>query len=239
MALTLTVTTPLTDDDRRVLGALLVGADPRSFLNQAMTETSAAAHAAAAPAPAPETASETEPDAGAPESGEGLDADGLPWDEAIHSSNRKKTAAGVWMRRRGVQDAVFDARVAELRAAMAEDATEATGAEVFNQQVNAAAQTLATPPAPPAPAAESPQPPAPPAAAPTPPAPAPAATEGNEWEGQPGFLKIMKMVTAKKLPAERLNALLVDVGLAPTTTSLLKADAATRETFAALLEGAE
>lgn len=217
MALTLTVTTPLTADDRNVLSALLG------------TPATVGEFVAAAPAPTPETASETELDAGAPESGEGLDADGLPWDEMIHSGNKKRNADGRWQRRRGVQDAVFDARVAELRAEMAAtDRQEQSGADVFAQQVNAAAQTIAPPP--------------PPAEVPPPPAPAPAASsgsEGNEWDGQPGFLKIMKLVTAKKLPAEKLNELLVSVGMAPTTTSLLKADADTRAAFAALLEGAE
>ena len=210
MALTLTVTTPLTADDRNVLSALLG------------TPATVGEFVAAAPAPTPETVSETEPDAGAPESGEGLDADGLPWDEAIHSGNKKRNADGRWQRRRGVQDAVFDARVAELRGD-----TE-TAEDVFNQQVNAAAQTIAPPP--------------PPAEVPPPPAPAPAASsgsDGNEWDGQPGFLKIIKLVTARKLPAEKLNELLVSVGLAPTTTSLLKADADTRAAFAALLEGSE
>ena len=234
MALTLTITTPLTADDRNVLSALLG------------TPATVGEFVAAAPAPTPETVSETEPDAGAPESGEGLDADGLPWDEMIHSGNKKRNADGRWQRRRGVQDAVFDARVAELRAAFGADGSGAVPAEdVFAQQVDAAAQTLVTPPAPPAPpalATTAEAPPAPPAEAPPPPAPAPAVisgSDGNEWEGQPGFLKIMKLVTAKKLPAEKLNELLVSVGLAPTTTSLLKADADTRAAFAALLEGAE
>lgn len=222
MSLTLTVTTPLTADDRNVLAALLG------------TPATVGEFVAAAPAPTPETVSETEPDAGAPESGEGLDADGLPWDEAIHSGNKKRNADGRWQRRRGVQDAVFDARVAEIRAAMADDGRQdQSGADVFNQQVNAAAQTIAPPP-PPAAATEAEVPP--------PPAPAPAASsgsEGNEWDGQPGFLKIMKLVTAKKLPAEKLNELLVSVGLAPTTTSLLKADTDTRAAFAALLDGVE
>lgn len=44
-----------------------------------------------------------------------LDAEGLPWDERIHSSNHKQSANGVWMKRRGVLPTV-DAQVrAELR----------------------------------------------------------------------------------------------------------------------------
>lgn len=48
-----------------------------------------------------------------------LDSDGLPWDASIHSSNKKKTAdTGRWQRRRNVPDNVFDAKVAQLRAAV-------------------------------------------------------------------------------------------------------------------------
>lgn len=46
---------------------------------------------------------------------EELDADGLPWDERIHSSNKKKKKDGTWTRRRGLQDAEFDAIAAELK----------------------------------------------------------------------------------------------------------------------------
>lgn len=36
-----------------------------------------------------------------------LDRDGVPWDERIHSSNRKKTGNGVWQRRRNVDELTF------------------------------------------------------------------------------------------------------------------------------------
>ena len=226
MALTITATTPLTDDDRRML-SLLLGTAPAPQVAAAPIPPAPSVAAS----PAPSVASETEQDAGAPGTGEGLDADGLPWDDQIHSSNRKQNADGRWQRRRGVQDSVYDARVAVLRTLMSEDAADGvtvgevmagqtTAEQVFAAQVATAAEALVpTPPVP------------------TPPAPpVPAA---GDWDGQPGFLRVMKLITAKKLPAERLNALLVDVGLAPTTTSLLKADGGTREMFAALLEGAE
>lgn len=47
--------------------------------------------------------------------GSGVDADGLPWDARIHSSNKKKTAKGVWVARRNVDDATYEKVVAELR----------------------------------------------------------------------------------------------------------------------------
>lgn len=213
MPLTITIQTPLTDDDRRVL-SLLLGTAPAPQVAAAPLPPAPTAAAPLAPTSVP--ASETEQDAGAAGDGMGLDADGLPWDDQIHSSNKKQNADGRWQRRRGVQDAVYDARVASLRAGT----------------VPPAPNESPEPSAPPAPnasevfgATEASKPPAP---------PAPAA---GDWDGQPGFLRVMKLITAKKLPAERLNALLVDVGLAPTTTALLKADGATRETFAALLDG--
>ena len=43
-----------------------------------------------------------------------FDKEGLPWDERIHSSNHKLTAQGVWMRRRGISDEVYNAVKAEL-----------------------------------------------------------------------------------------------------------------------------
>lgn len=43
-----------------------------------------------------------------------FDKEGLPWDERIHSSNHKLTAQGVWQRRRGVTDEVYNAVKAEL-----------------------------------------------------------------------------------------------------------------------------
>lgn len=50
----------------------------------------------------------------APESGEGVDAEGLPWDKRIHSSNRKKTQDGVWRRKRGLQDFQYNEVKSEL-----------------------------------------------------------------------------------------------------------------------------
>lgn len=44
----------------------------------------------------------------------GVDAEGLPWDERIHSSNKQKTEKGIWRRKRGLQDMEYDAIRAEL-----------------------------------------------------------------------------------------------------------------------------
>lgn len=44
-----------------------------------------------------------------------LDADGLPWDERIHAGSKTRTQKGIWTSRRGLDEAVRDAVVAELR----------------------------------------------------------------------------------------------------------------------------
>lgn len=44
-----------------------------------------------------------------------LDKDGLPWDERIHAGTKTKTQKGIWTRKKGVEDSVFDAVIAELR----------------------------------------------------------------------------------------------------------------------------
>ena len=59
-----------------------------------------------------------------------LDVDGLPWDARIHAGTKTKTQKKQWTRKKGVDDAVFDAVIAELRqqypAAAATPATTAT-----------------------------------------------------------------------------------------------------------------
>lgn len=57
-----------------------------------------------------------------------FDKEGLPWDERIHSSNHKLTGQGVWQRRRGITDEVYNAVKAELLAkwGSAEPITEET-----------------------------------------------------------------------------------------------------------------
>lgn len=55
------------------------------------------------------------------ESSDELDINGLPWDERIHSSNRKKNKDGSWQKRRGVDEEVVKEVAGEL---MAETAPE-------------------------------------------------------------------------------------------------------------------
>jgi hypothetical protein len=47
-----------------------------------------------------------------------LDANGLPWDRRIHSSNHEMSKDGTWRKRRGVDEATVAAVVAELKGVM-------------------------------------------------------------------------------------------------------------------------
>lgn len=80
-----------------------------------------------------------------------FDKEGLPWDERIHSSNHKLTAQGVWQRRRGVTDEVYNTVKAELldKWGAAEPVTE-------NAPIPEPVQAPVVAPAPVAPAAPAP-----------------------------------------------------------------------------------
>lgn len=85
-----------------------------------------------------------------------LDADGLPWDARIHAGTKSKTQKKQWTRKKGVDDAVFDAVIAELRQQYpaAADTTPTTTAPAATVTA-----PVATPPAAPAisvPAASAP-----------------------------------------------------------------------------------
>lgn len=54
------------------------------------------------------------------------DKSGLPWDERIHSSNKKLTAKGEWTRRRGVDDITFETVKAELLGCTEQEEPEVT-----------------------------------------------------------------------------------------------------------------
>ena len=136
------------------------------------------------------------------------DKEGIPWDERIHASTKTKTQAGIWTRRRNLDDAPFDAVMAELRAAntartleAAQALTETSAAEAFTPPASVTIPP-ATIPAPPA------------AAVPTPPAPAPAPAATGE---APTFVEIMKKVTtgqsSGKLTQASLQENLAAVGL--------------------------
>lgn len=138
------------------------------------------------------------------------DKDGIPWDERIHASTKTKTQAGIWTRRRNLDDATFDAVTAELRAANTTRTMEA--AQALTAPTETSAAEAFTPPAsvtiPPATVPAPPAVPTPPAATP---APAPATGEA------PTFVEIMKKVTtgqsSGKLTQASLQENLAAVGL--------------------------
>ena len=141
------------------------------------------------------------------------DKDGIPWDERIHASTKTKTQAGIWTRRRNLDDATFDAVMAELRAANTARTMEA--AQALTTPAETSAAEAFTPPASVTiPPASVPAPPA--AAVPTPPAATPAPAPANTGEA-PSFVEIMKKVTtgqsSGKLTQASLQENLAAVGL--------------------------
>lgn len=120
-----------------------------------------------APAPSPQTSTDSDEE-GDDTDGLGTDSDGLPWDERIHSSSKKKGKDGTWNKRRGGPDGEERAAIeAELRASL-------TGGDEqpATPEAPAAPQAPTAPPPPPMPAPAAPEAPAAPSA---PPPPVPAA----------------------------------------------------------------
>lgn len=140
-----------------------------------------------------------------PQSTVDLDADGLPWDARIHSGSGKKTAKGVWARRKNVSDELWEQVRAELRGIMA--AGEKPAADITATVTPTAEGPAIVPPPPPA---GSPQlseqtsapPPPPPAADPT---EAPAETTPATFPDLCQFAS--ELISEKKMTAEELNTI--------------------------------
>lgn len=172
------------------------------------------------PVNAPVNTPDDDRDEGGEEPTGDLDADGIPWDERIHSSSRKQNKDGTWARRRNTDDAVFAAVMAELKAG-AQPAEDDTAATAF-----------APPPPLPAPAPEAPVVPAPP----TPPqAPAAPTAAG----GDVSFPAIMRTVTEMqrdgKIDKAGVDEVLGRMGVA-SIGLLVTASEDVRAGVAALLE---
>lgn len=76
------------------------------------------ATAAAAPAPQitpQQIAQDQDQDQGQASGAAELDAAGIPWDERIHAGTKTKTAKKLWTRKKGVDDALYDAVVASYK----------------------------------------------------------------------------------------------------------------------------
>lgn len=135
----------------------------------------------------------------------GLDSAGLPWDEKIHSATKATNADGTWRRRRGVDDAVYNARVAELRAQADAGAGAPAAADTpFNPNdgFDAFARSgVVAPPPPPVPVVQQPAAVVPPA----PPAPAPIADP---------YVALIQKITRECITADRYGKALAIGGLA-------------------------
>ena len=138
-----------------------------------------------------------------------VDAEGIPWDDRIHSTPAKRTKNGIWRKKRGVQESMISQVEAELKAKLA--------ATPVPPQPAPAPAPMATPPAPmpvpPQPVAAAPQPapmPVPPQPAP---APAPMATPPAAAPQQPAppaagsvdFSAFMQHIQSK-LPTGEMDA---------------------------------
>lgn len=84
------------------------------------------------------------------------DAEGIPWDERIHSGNKTKVQAGTWTRRRNIPDEYFYSIRDELKASHQNGAMPQFGASSAPEPP--APPTAPAPPAPPQPDARAPMP---------------------------------------------------------------------------------
>lgn len=116
---------------------------------QAENARALAARAAAADLAAASAGTAAEPEPNASESVGGLpdrDANGLPWDDRIHSTPAKLKADGAWRARRGVSDELVAEVTAELLAAPAEDTTgvDPAGVDLVATETHALPQSAPT-----------------------------------------------------------------------------------------------
>lgn len=191
-----------------------------------------------------------------------LDAEGLPWDERIHSSNHKRSANGVWMKRRGVAVEIDQNVRAELRQTYPAPAAQPTPAERTLQAAvaegliprppvaaapaailappPAAAPVIPAPPTVPAPPAEAPSPAA--ASVPTAPAATPEAPGSSPEPFDKAFTRIMQSLAGPEgyqkrglITVEETNGILADVGLGKLSDMLAPANHAKIPEFEAAL----
>jgi hypothetical protein len=129
-----------------------------------------------------------------------LDADGLPWDDRIHSTPAKMTAAGVWRKKRGVDEVTFGKIAGEL--------AEAVG--------NSGPAQVAAPP-PPAMPTEGNADTAAPAAPTVPPPPAPVvdapAANGSRFPEFKDFVHAVSTIRSPSIPYLELNGYAQSLGV--------------------------
>lgn len=154
-----------------------------------------------------------------------LDAEGIPWDDRIHSTPAKQNADGTWRKKRGVTEVLYGQIHAELQERVAAGNT-AERAAPLPPPTNTETPSSATgagptsePTAPPPPANEGNAPPPPADNAPTAAgqaATAPAANASAGGERFPSFAVFVQSVNSCKTPAlnyVQLNELAQTLGV--------------------------
>lgn len=136
--------------------------------------------------------------------GEGLDADGIPWDSRIHAATKTRTAKNVWKKGRGVDAALYQQVVAELKAAN-------TG------NISATAEDRTEPVAPPTP----------PAPLPTPAQVTPAAPVTRDFAGL--LTVVQNAVNAATVTPDYPNTIVTRINEAYKTTVATLADISANE----------
>lgn len=149
-----------------------------------------------------------------------LDADGIPWDERIHSGNPTLTADGRWRKKRGVSEVYYGQIHAELTGTgTTSDATAQSGSPTAETQAAPPPPVSAAPIAPPAEAPNAPAtptvaPPAPTAAPSAPAESASVATDGaGRWPDYATFVQAVSAIRQPTIPYAELNDMAQALGL--------------------------
>ena len=146
-----------------------------------------------------------------------LDADGIPWDERIHSGNPTLTADGRWRKKRGVSEVYYGQIHAELTGiGTTSDATAQSGSPTAETQAAPPPPVSAAPIAPPAEAPNAPATPtvAPPAPTAAPSAPAESASVATDrWPDYATFVQAVSAIRQPTIPYAELNDMAQALGL--------------------------
>lgn len=151
-----------------------------------------------------------------------LDADGIPWDERIHSGNPTLTADGRWRKKRGVSEVYYGQIHAELSGTgITSSETAQSGSPIAETQAAPPPPVSAAPIAPPAepsvpnaPATPMVAPPAPTVAPSAPAESAPVATDGaGRWPDYATFVQAVSAIRQPTIPYAELNDMAQALGL--------------------------
>lgn len=149
-----------------------------------------------------------------------LDADGIPWDERIHSGNPTLTADGRWRKKRGVSEVYYGQVHAELTGTgITSNTTAPSGLPNVETQAAPPPPASVAPTAPPAevpnvPVTPTVAPPAPTAAPSAPVESAPVATDNaGRWPDYATFVQAVSAIRQPTIPYAELNDMAQALGL--------------------------